>query len=198
MKKILLVIIINILLTGCSKYSDLNDLAIIKSIGISYNDKYTLYAEIISEIDDNKNPKMQVIQTDADDIKTLFDNIKLLVNKEIYLSHIDLMIIDFNILNNNYNELIPFFLNNKEIRNDFLCVLSKDILNVLNNSKYDEIEKLIVTNRESKNVINISFEDIMKLYLDNEKIYFSSITYDKEVKFNGNYVFWNNKYTEDK
>ena len=41
MKKIFILIII-LFLTGCTKYNDLNELAIIKSIGISHDKDYTL------------------------------------------------------------------------------------------------------------------------------------------------------------
>ena len=191
MKKIFLLIIL--LFTGCTKYSDLNDLAIIKSIGISRNNEYTLYAEIIEEIDNN-DPKMQVIKTKAKDISTLFKNIKLQVNKEIFLSHIDLILLDFSLKNDDYNEIIHYFLSNKEFRNDFLCIFSSNIEEVLNNSKYDEIEELIITNQESKNVINISFEEVIKNFLDKHSFSLSSVIYkNNTITFDDNYTFHDNQ-----
>ena len=157
MKKILLLITI-LLLTGCTKYNDLNELAIIKSIGISHNNEYTLYAQVIEEIDKDNIPKMKVIETSDKDIEKIFNNIKKLVNKEIYFSHIDLIILDFNLQENDYRELINYFLEHNEFRNDYYCILSKDIKKVLHNSKYDEIEELLTTNKESKNIIKITFE----------------------------------------
>ena len=47
MKKILILLII--FLTGCMKYTDLKELSIIKSIGISYNETYTLYTQIYDD-----------------------------------------------------------------------------------------------------------------------------------------------------
>ena len=192
MKKILIIFLL-ILTTSCTRHNDLNSLAIIKSIGISHNEKYQLYAEVIEEIDKDNNPKMQVIETESDDIGKLFENIKLLVNKEIYLSHIDLFLLDFNLNSNDYQKLINYFLSNNELRNDFYCVISKDIKKVLENSKYDEIEELIETNKESKNIISITFEDIIKEFLDNKTFNISNIEYQDEVRFNGNYKFYNNK-----
>ena len=183
MKKIIIFIIL-IILTGCSKYNDLNDLAIIKSIGISHDKEYTLYAEIIEEIDKDNNPKMKVIETKDQNLNKLFDNIKLLVNKEIFFSHIDLLLIDFNINNEDLQN---------EFRLDFLCVLSKDIKNVLENSKYDEIENLITTNKESKNIIKISFEEVMKDFLDKDEFYLSEVTYEEEIIFKDNYKYKDNK-----
>ena len=191
MKKILILLII-LFQTGCNKYTELNELAIIKSIGISKNDNYTLYAEIISDIKDNE-PKTEIIEITSDNIDHLFKNIKLLVNKEIYFSHIDLIILDFNLDNNDYDNLIKYFLQHHEFRNDFLTILSKDIKNILNNSQYDEIEELIITNKESKDVIKKTFEEIMQEYLDNHEFTLSSITYQDKIIFDGNYYYKDNK-----
>lgn len=191
MKKILTLLII-LLLTGCTKYTELNELAIIKSIGISKNNNYTLYAQIINDIKDNE-PITEIVTTDASDIKTLFDNIKLLVNKEIYFSHIDLIILDFNLNNQDYDKIINYFLKHHEFRNDFLTVLSEDIQLVLEKSQYDEIEELILTNKESKKVIKKTFEEIMKDYLDYHSFNLSSITYQDKIIFDGNYHYQNNK-----
>ena len=180
MKKLLIILSL-FLLTGCNKYTELNELAIIKSIGISKNQEYTLYAEIIIDIKDNK-PVTDIIETTSNNIDNLFNNIKLLVNKEIYFSHIDLIILDFNLDNNDYDKIIKYFLNHHEFRNDFLTILSKDIKTILNNSKYDEIEDLIITNKESKNVIKKTFEEIMQEYLDNHQFNLSSIKYEEKKK----------------
>lgn len=190
MKKILLLLIL--FLTGCTKYSDLNELAIIKSIGIMHNDEYTLYAEIIEEIDKENNPKMQVIKTNSSNIEQLFANLKLQINKEIYLSHIDLLLLDMNLTNKDYQDIIKYFLSNNELRNDFYCVASKDILNVLEKSKYDEIEELIDTNKESKDIINLTFEELIQSFLDKKTFQISLVDYQDKIVFNGNYQFQNN------
>lgn len=196
MKKILIIIFtifFTIFTTGCKHYTELNDLAIIKSIGITYsNNEYTLYAEIIDEVNEDKLPETKIISEKNKNIKELFNNIKLLVNKEIYLSHIDLLIISETLNNDNYQEIIDYFLNNNDFRNDFLCVFSEKIEDVLKNSKYDEVEELITTNKDSKDVINITFEEIIKDFLDKKSFKASSITYDNEIKFMGNILYKNN------
>ena len=191
MKKIIIILII-LLLTGCNKYTELNELAIIKSIGISKNDNYTLYAEIITDIKDNE-PITEIIEVSDNKIDNLFNKIKLLVNKEIYFSHIDLIILDFNLNNNDYNNLIKYFINHHEFRNDFLTILSSDIKSILDNSKYDEIEELIITNKESKDVIKKTFEEFIREYLDNHEFTLSSIKYEDKIIFDGNYHYKDNK-----
>ena len=131
MKKILFIIICLLFITGCQKYNELNDLAIIKSIGIKKEENYIIYAEIIDEID------------------------KILLKKKKYLSHINLIILDKNLKDYNYKSIINYFIQHKEFRNDFLVVLSSDIKTILEKSKYDEIEELIMTNKESKEIIKV-------------------------------------------
>ena len=169
MKKVIIIIIAIITLiyvNGGQNYTELNDLAIIKSIGITYeNNEYTLYAEIIDEITKDNLPKTKIIKGNNKKIKDTFDDIKLLVNKEIYLSHIDLLIISETLNNDNYQEIINYFLSNKEFRNDFICIFSNEIESVLTNSKYDEVEEIITTNKDSKNIINVTFEEIISKIL---------------------------------
>ncbi len=192
MKKIIIIVII-LFITGCTTYNELNNLAIIKSIGIEVKDnKYTLYAQIIDEIDKNNNPKTQIIMEEGDNIQELFQNIKIHINKEIYLAHIDLLIlnkIDNTILNN----IINYFLNNQSFRNDFLTILSDNINDILEKTKYDEIEKIITTNKDTKKIIKISFEEIIQNYLDKKEFSLSKINYQNKINFEGNYKFLNNK-----
>ncbi len=178
MKKLLLLIMF-FLLTGC-KYTELNDLAIIKNSGIKYCNNYILYTMIIDEVNKDNIPKTKIIETNGNDINEAFVNLRNTINKEIYLSHIDLIILDKNLNKKDYQNIIDYFLNHQELRNDFLTVISSDIKNLLNNTKYDEIEELI-TNKD--NIIKLSFEELIQKYLDNKDIILPEIVYDNELKF---------------
>jgi len=191
MKKIFLLIFL-LFITGCMNYNELNDLAIIKSIGIEYNNDYYIYAEIIEDIDKDNIPKTKVIKASGKNMDELFNNIKLLVNKEIYLDHIDLLILDENLNNNNFQEITKYFILHQELRNDFYTIIGSDIENILNNAKYDEIEKMIINNKNDNQIIKISFEEIISKYLDHKIFNISKIIYDNEIKFDGNYQYINN------
>ena len=115
-----------------------------------------------------------------------------LVNKKIYLSHIDLIILNPNLNSKNISEIINYFLENKDFRNDFLCVYSSNIKEILENSKYDEIEEIISNNKDKKEIINITFEEIIQKYLDNKTFTLSNISYDEEIKFTKNITFKEN------
>ena len=189
MKKLLFIIII--LLTGCTKYTDLKDLTIIKSIGIEYNDNYTIYAQIYDDIKKNNEPKTKVIEGYGKTIEDSFNNLKVKANKEIFLSHIDLLILNTNLKDKQYQEIINYFIYNSELRNDFLVILSDDISKLLTDTKYNEIENFIKTNNSIKNIINISFEELANNYLENKYFTISKINYNSY--FNYQNYYYNHK-----
>ena len=176
MKKILLILIL--IITGCSKYTDLKDLTIIKSIGIEYNDNYTIYAQIYDEIKKDADPKTKVINVSGKTLKESFNNLKNKVNKKIFLSHIDLLILDTNLDKNKYKDIIDYFIKDNELRNDFLTISSNDINNLLNKTKYNEIEDYIKTNN---NVKKISFDEIINYFLENKPIILTTIDYRNNI-----------------
>lgn len=190
MKKILFILII--ILTGCTKYTDLNNLTIIKSIGIKYDNGYTIYAQIYDEIKKDIDPKTKIIESSGNTIKDTFNNLKKIVNKEIFLSHIDLLILDINLKDINYNELINYSIYSNELRNDFLVILSDNIKPLLTDTKYDEIENFIKTNDNIKNIINISFEEFANNYLENTPFIITKIEYDNYFKYQ-NYFLNNHR-----
>ena len=126
MKKIIIILFL-FTSTACVKYTDLRDLQIIKSIGISYHDTYTIYAEIYDEIKKDNDPKTIFISSSGKTIHEAFENLNLITNKKIFLAHIDLLILDQELNNQNYQEITNYFINNINLRNDFLCIFSKDI-----------------------------------------------------------------------
>ena len=188
MKKLLLIIL---LLTGCSKYTDLKDLTIVKSIGIEYNEKYTIYAQIYDDIKKDNEPKTNIIEVNGKTISESFNNLKKIVNKNIFLSHIDLLIIDTNFNDNNYQETIDYFINNNELRNDFNTILSSNIKNLLSTTKYDEIENYIKADYNDKNIVNLSFRELANNYLERNSFMITKINYDKHFEYQ-TYYYKNN------
>ncbi len=186
MKKILIIIII-LITTSCTKYTDLKNLSIIKSIGISYNNGYTIYAELYEDIKKNEIPKMKIIKTIGNELSTAFKNIKKMISNEILFSHIDLLIFDSQLKTNNYQEIIDYFINNN-FRNDYQCILSNDIEKLLNNSKYNEVENIINANAKS-----ILFDEFTNNFLEKKEFFLLNINYENNNISRSYYHFTNNK-----
>ena len=192
MKKIFIIIII-FLITGCNSYTELNTLGVINSIGIEKKDNYKLYASIITNLD---NYQTTIYEAEGKNISNLFSNLSLKLNKKIYLSHLDLMIINNSIKTNELKEIINFFINNNDTRNDFLIVTTDNIKNIIEKSKWQEINNQIKINNENfSNSIYTTMFDTMNLFYKNNPIYLTNIKFDKIITINGITKIANNKHT---
>lgn len=189
MKKIIILILL-LLLTGCD-YIELNDLSIIKSIAVEYQEnEYTLYAEIIDEINNNNIPTTKIIEISKSKINDCFKELITRSNKTIHYSHIDLLILSTNLTNNNLNEIFDYFLKNNNFRNDFMTISSNNVNKLINDSKYDEIEQLIKNNQHNE-LIKIDIENVIKTYLNTNTITLSLFDYENDnvlYKYNIKYI----------
>ena len=200
MKKLLILIII-IFITGCDSYIELNDLAIINTIGLEKeNNNYKLYASVVDitekESLDIPTTSYQVTGTSLNQI---IDNLSMSLNKKIYMSHLNLLIINDSIKTKELEEIINFFLNNNETREDFLVVNSNNIKDIIEKMKFQEINDLIENNsRNASGTIKTTMYDVIKNFYDKKSIYLPSITLDSSISLDGIKEFKNNKYKEIK
>ena len=168
MKKLLIILII-ITLTGCSSYIELNDLAIINSIGIQKDDNnYKISISLLNEVDkDTLEPSLRLIEINNTNLNLAFEELSLNLNKQIYLSHLNLLVIDDSIKKMEIQEIINYFLNNQDARENFLIVFSNKIEEILTNSKFQEINNLVKINQETTSkVIYTTMYDIIKNFFD--------------------------------
>ena len=168
MKKILLIIIFFI--TGCT-YTDIKDLAIIKKIGINYQDKYIVYVELYDNTKNNEKTNTLLISYGTS-FNDALNNVKKKISKKILLSHIDLLILDSNLKEKNYDEIINYAINSNIIINNSFTIIKDDINNLLNHEKNNELENYIKNNTNSNNITKLSFEKLINSYLErttNEK-----------------------------
>lgn len=203
MKKIWILLIL-IFLTGCDSYIELNDLAIINAIGIEKNENtYHFYASIVLEASEKTmEPKTTLYEVEGKSIEEVMDKLGLTLSKKIYLSHLDLLLINDTIKTNELHEIIHFFLNNNETREDFLVATTDNIKKLLEKSQFKEINDLVETNeKQTSSSIYTTMYDVISNYSLKEKIYFTNIDFKEHPICNGLKVFYGNNYeliTEDK
>ena len=196
MKKIFLIIFI-FLLTGCFNYRELNDIAIITSIGIDYDNEYKVSFLIADSKEDNSNKyKSTIITGSGKTLEKCFSNIKKKSSKKLYYGHLKLVIINENIedityiintLANNYETLrkVNLVLSHKNSSYDLLDTPSKldsfssnNIIEILNNNT-----KSILLSEFIYKMINDGYDNILpSIYLENN-----------EVKVGNIGIFSNNK-----
>jgi len=130
--KYILLILIIITTTSCYNYLEVNEIAIVEGIAIDYIDnKYQVILEIIDIKEENENSYL--IESESINLEDAINNIKKLSSKRISMSHLEVLIISKNILNNHFNNLSTYFINNKDITTNFYLVYSDNPKEIINN-----------------------------------------------------------------
>ena len=183
MKKIIIISIVLLLFLGHTPYYDLNELAVVDTIGISYNDnKYNLYLNIVNE--DNKTYKIT-----GDSLGEIFLKGETINNKRTYYKHLSVIIFDTNVLND--NKLFTF-LKNEFTTIDYLTLSTNNLDNLFTKyHKSNDYKSFITKERDLEGtIINNTFKDLLSTYLDNNKsssIPLIDINNDKLIS-NGSYI----------
>ena len=85
------------LLSGCADYVEINDLAIIKGVGVSYkNSSYTIYMkEIIpARSDDGIEYKYKIYEASADDLESALEKVADKTKKKLYYKRCKFLVTD--------------------------------------------------------------------------------------------------------
>lgn len=131
MKKLILILII-FSLTGCYNYKELNNLAIATGFAVDIkDDEY----EVTILISNSKKQSSGDSQNSASAAvykgngKTIFEAIKdasLGISKEIYISHIEILVLSEEVAETKTNEVIDFFFRYPQTRNEFYLIIAQD------------------------------------------------------------------------
>lgn len=128
MKKIIL-IILTLLLTGCSDYKELNNLSYITGIGYDYidNEYITTY-----EVMDNKKEGAAVVTntyTVTGSGQTIYEsvtNAAAKLNKTAYYSHAEVIILSERITNDKLLDVTDSIIRNPKLNEEFILVIAKE------------------------------------------------------------------------
>ena len=154
MKKILLLISL-FLLTGCYNYEEINNIILVNGIYIDYQDNKYIG---IFDTDD-------LVTVQGESINDLFRNFEESSKKKPFYAHLKVLILSKEALNNNFDEIIDYFLRNNEIRNNFYLAASNNI----NSFKSSHIKSMI-TNKNDV-ITSTLFKKVLTTYLDNKEIF---------------------------
>lgn len=143
MKKILIIISLIFMLGGCFDYVEVNDLVIITGLIIDYqDDKFKVTSQLI-ENDEKTNVK--VFTTTGDTIEECIAEISKLSNKDIFLSHLKVVVITDNIIKNNIDFYDYFLREPKSKMNFYLYTVSdEDKDKIFNMNKEDDGSALFI------------------------------------------------------
>ena len=166
MKKIIIIVCI-FLLTGCFDYVEINDLAIIGGLLIDYeNNEYKITSQII---DNNIN----VYTTNGKSIDECLNKLSKLLNKDIFLSHLKVLLLTDNTIINNVDYIDYFLRETKSKMNFYVYYVNDNYKNEIFNIYKEEKVSLYLLD-----MTNINKET----YSSSSTLTFLDLVYKKQEK----------------
>ena len=137
MKKIIILILFIFTLSGCYDYKEINNLGIISAIGIDYkDDEYIVTLEILNDqIDKNSYKITSYTKTGTGkNINKAIEKAADKISNQANYTHVKLLLLSENILNDKFNSIIDFFIRSTYFRENFYVLSTlenspKEILN---------------------------------------------------------------------
>jgi len=184
MKKIIILILPLLLLTGCYNYRELNELAIATAVEVDkINDEFHLLVQVANPKNQNdassaNQPQFVTYEAKGKTVQEAFRNIVQESSRKIYGMHVQLLIITENIAKEDMQSMLDFFFRNVEIRKEFYVIVDTSqnndkllkVLTPVTNLSSQSIMDTLETNNKFLGISNlVTFNDLMDIYLDDNK-----------------------------
>ena len=131
MKKVILLIFLTFICTGCYNYKELNELGIVSAMGISkVGDLYNLDIQLLNVLDSeksglNKSP-ITVISGQGETIFEAARSMNKKTSKVFFLADVDYVFLDQSVLNDGLDEIMDFLVRDTRLSLNFLVVTSTE------------------------------------------------------------------------
>ena len=135
MKKIILIVMILFITSGCYDYQELNEINIISGVGIDYkDDEYEVSLEVINSEKDGTSSKIstEIIKGKDSDIADAFNEAIAASDKEVYMERIKLLILSNDVAVNGIDKLIDYTIRDIHLTNNFPIVITENVDELLN------------------------------------------------------------------
>lgn len=155
MKKLIIIILSLFTLTGCYNYIELDELAVVSSIFIDYeDDKYKVNIEVYDQDD-----KVSIYDAEGISITEAFNNAEERSKRVFYFRHINAVIFTKNV---NINDLVYYFFRSPDTNDNFAFVYTNE--EKIYEDDEVNIGELIKNNIDDDDLC--SFFEIMKGYIN--------------------------------
>ena len=182
MKKFVLIIItlfILLISSGCYNYKEINDMAIVSSIGIdkdNKNDKYIVSAQIMNskESEDSEDSQITVYTKEGDTVHEALRNITLKSPRKLYGNHLSKIVLSEEVAKEGIDNILDIFNRITEVRNEFIITIVKedkasDVLKVLTTTESIPAEyvklSLKIADKTSGLTYATKLDEFISLYL---------------------------------
>lgn len=185
MKKMIFIIPIIFLLTGCYNYREINELAIVSGVSIrKVDDEFELTTEVINpkkeqDASSGEEPEFIIYTSRAKSVQEAIRKMIKESPRKMYGAHIEILVIDEGIAREYLMDILDSFARDPEIRSEFKVLVGKsddvlkittplekvsseNILNSLeNNNKYLGFANVVTYHELISNVLNPNIELVL-------------------------------------
>ncbi|OZM58318.1 hypothetical protein CIB95_01745 [Lottiidibacillus patelloidae] len=183
-KKVLVLILILLTLTGCWNRRELDELAITVALGIDKDgEDYLVSVQIInpSEIASTEKTNRTPVTTYAQSAPTIFEALRKLTTvspRKLYLSHLRAVIISEELAREGIKNILDFFNRDHEMRTSFFLIVAKDqtandVVNILTPMEQIPANKLFSSIKTSQDAFaattHVTLDQFIKEYQSSGK-----------------------------
>lgn len=182
MKKVFILAILTLFLTGCYDYQELNNRAIITGIALDYIDEeivlnYEIMSTKKSDAKEQEEGKSYYIEGSGKTISEAFQKANLKLSKEPTLFHLKVLILSEDIAKEKISDILDYLIRDPEIYNIFHPVLAKEIeareilktTNKENPVSSEMIENMLENNKASNTITtDVNFENFLSQTIDSK------------------------------
>lgn len=173
----LLIIVLLVFVTGCVNYVELADIEVIENLAIDYEDK--MYKIAVTTVSKDKEKEYKVKKAQGNTLNNAIQNLKMKENKKIYIAHLNLLLLTKDVVESNLDDVIEFFLNNSESRNDFDIAITEG-LDVLDDAK-DIKNGIKIVEEDLATTKSILFEEFLSDVLDENTTYLPLVLTNNKI-----------------
>lgn len=184
MKKYLLLITL-LLITGCTNYKELNNIAITTAISIDYNietKEYTLITQVVNSVNKkdtstSNEPAFINFTTTSNSLSEAIAKITLESPKKLYTSQTQIIILSKEVIENKLDEVLDYLIRNPEIRGETLILLAPNkedlkgitIQTLLDNLSSSNIVSSLKESEKEGYTTLITLNNLADMYLNHYK-----------------------------
>lgn len=198
MKKIIVIFVTILFISGCYDYHELNDIDVVNGIAIDYvDDKYEVMLEVVKS-DKNKDGneiKTNVITGKDKVLANAFYEATKKSSGEIYLGHVSLLVISESVAQNGINDVIDYVLRDIRISNDYSILVTNNIdlfnIDIKDESVSQKVNKIINVALGKNNNVTIDMVGSM-LVNDRLDLVIPYLKIEKNNFFINDIVYFNN------
>lgn len=188
MRKIKLILLLSIIFlsSGCYNYRELNELAIISAIGIDKTESgYKMTIQVMNTKKEGQDsnssgqqPKFITYTTEGETIQQMLRNVVLESSRRLYITHMQLLIISEDLAEDGIQDILDWFARDPESRKQFYVLVSKnnktnEILNTITALETLNSKKISDNIETDSRFLGISekttFEELLGNYMNDKQ-----------------------------